>query len=345
MVESEKIRCSAPGKLFFLGEYGVLAGGWTLVAAVNRRVYARFDPEGRGYRAVGAGARTSLKLPRAVVASLPGSGPSLVTGEPGLIACFETDVRSFFEGRQKLGLGSSAASVVALSAAALRSAGADTSVDTVFETAFVAHRRLQNGRGSGADVAASTYGGLLAYRLETATPPFEVLGEPVVFEGEKKLAGVRILPGLVWPEGLEFRAIWTGNSASSTGLIARIEASFGKGTGEVDDLFAEINQTATAAVGALLEHRAQDLMELFARGDALMERLAACTGAAIITEQHRAIRRLGERYGVIAKPSGAGGGDFSLLIGPSSTPWERLERELPAGCQMVGLQLDAQGVR
>ncbi len=340
MRQSEIIRYSAPGKLFILGEYGVLAGGWTLVAAMSRRVLASRLPVATKYRAIGAGARISLALPRSVLASIDKSTPS----RHETIGHFETDVRSFFDGRQKLGLGSSAASVVALSAATLHRKSISPTVDRVFETAFRAHRLLQKGRGSGADVAASTYGGMLAYRLDESTPPFNILNEQAIFEGERRLVGTRIVPGLVWPDELTFRAVWTGTSASSTTLIGRIEPMFLKCPEEVSAIFSEISKTAEAGISALRSGNSSAFIQIIAKADGLMDELGKLTGAQIITERHRELRRVAERHGVVAKPSGAGGGDFSLLVGQRDARWDLIEHALPTGCTLIEMKLDNHGV-
>ncbi|MCF7972763.1 MAG: hypothetical protein K9N55_03000 [Phycisphaerae bacterium] len=62
---------------------------------------------------------------------------------------------------RKSGLGSSAAAAVGATAA-LRylQTGIQPSPEDIFQTALAAHRRAQQGRGSGYDVACSTYGGM-----------------------------------------------------------------------------------------------------------------------------------------------------------------------------------------
>jgi phosphomevalonate kinase len=62
------------------------------------------------------------------------------------------------------GYGSSAATAVALAGALLAASGAEASRDEVFALALAAHRAFQGGRGSGYDVATSTYGGVGLFR-------------------------------------------------------------------------------------------------------------------------------------------------------------------------------------
>ncbi|NNM53385.1 MAG: hypothetical protein HKM05_01505 [Spirochaetales bacterium] len=71
------------------------------------------------------------------------------------------DSSAFFtpEGR-KLGLGSSAALAVVVTAAARLLQGQEVSVTTVMPQAIQAHRMAQGGKGSGYDVATSCWGGI-----------------------------------------------------------------------------------------------------------------------------------------------------------------------------------------
>ncbi len=91
------------------------------------------------------------------------------------------DTRSFYAGERKLGLGSSAASVLLLTASAYILGGVVDGRETpgpeerkrIAAAAVQAHRVFQGGRGSGYDVLVSAYGGwiqLLGGPVPQATP-------------------------------------------------------------------------------------------------------------------------------------------------------------------------------
>lgn len=308
--------CSAPGKLFLFGEYAVLRGGLAIVTAVNRRVFATRHVEATTYRAHGT---EGLALPRFVLET---------TGSTASVEHLETDVRPFFDGPNKLGLGSSAASSVALCAAVLAyDAEGALDRDAVFRAAFDAHRLLQNGRGSGGDVACATYGGTLVYSMNA---PWRPLNTPP------------IAPPIV------IRAVWTGESASSTRLVGRVEEALASHPRETEQALANIAGIAERATALIDAGAWTDLVELFSLGDEAMERLGEVSGAPIITDRHRALRELATSYGLFVKPSGAGGGDFSLVVGEASTDtvdWEDFARHLPAPCKLVDLEFGVEGVR
>src|SRR5262245_37809403 len=136
----------APGKVVISGAYAVLEGAPAIVAAVDRYVTA----DAR---------RTADAVTPEVRAALGNrDAPAF-------------DARALRRGDNKLGLGSSAAILVAsLGAVALRDLGPlsdDALAAQVFEPALAAHRAAQGG-GSGIDVAASTYGGVLIAQRRTS---------------------------------------------------------------------------------------------------------------------------------------------------------------------------------
>ena len=76
------------------------------------------------------------------------------------------DTTTLFDGERKLGLGSSAAAAVLLTGVLLGQNGADAAPGigtALFSAALEIHRKLQGGRGSGYDVAASLFGGVLRF--------------------------------------------------------------------------------------------------------------------------------------------------------------------------------------
>src|SRR5207244_1007264 len=77
------------------------------------------------------------------------------------------DTRTFLADGEKLGLGRSAATVTAAVAAFLAGVGRHDRGE-ILEAALAAHALFQDGRGSGADVAAATRGGVLEFRRDGA---------------------------------------------------------------------------------------------------------------------------------------------------------------------------------
>lgn len=329
---------SSPGKLFLFGEYAVLAGGVAVVAAVDRRVTARRRADADGYRIAGStGAAMSDALPRAA-ARAAGCDEAVIDA----ITC---DISALYERGRKLGLGSSAASTAAL----LRLVLPDASAQRLFEVGFTAHRDIQDGRGSGADVAASCFGGLLGYKLRASQPPFTALDAPTTWDASHTLveaAQADIVTNVSWPSSLRAVPVWIGEPASSTHLIGRVEESVGRAPRAIMDIFGRLDASARRALEAMHQGDAGEVLAQVAESGEAMAALGEVSEAPIITEAHQSLVAIAQRYGAEAKPSGAGGGDFSWVIGPrEQVHWEELWDGLPRGCVAMPMELGAAGAR
>lgn len=304
---------SAPAKLFLFGEYAVLGGARALVQATRRCVTASLTPGQRAYRVEGADLATELALPRAALAALELPTDADVLHELTL------DVSALYERGQKLGLGSSAASTVAI----IKALAPDRSPEQIFELAHRAHRALQGGRGSGADVASSAFGGTIAYRLTTSSlpAPADLLTRDLQpRDGEAHIADAAILAALQLPADLKLRAVWTGEPASSVSFIKGLTAAWNQDFEAVASTLQALGRQAERALDACLTNDTALWLDAFAQADQGMERLGETCDLPIITPAHRRLREHAREQGALVKPSGAGGGDFSLVAWHRSQP-------------------------
>lgn len=162
---------SAPGNILLLGEYAVTEEGGLGVALGGgpRATATAFPAEELTITARMGGQHSQwpadpLPLAEAALAVFSRRG---VEPERGRV---EIDTSAFYRDSRKLGFGSSAAAAVLLTALLLdgrRPSGADaegeTGTENIFPFALEVHRELQEGRGSGYDVAASLFGGTVRF--------------------------------------------------------------------------------------------------------------------------------------------------------------------------------------
>ncbi|WP_437604053.1 hypothetical protein [Sorangium sp. So ce590] len=323
----------APGKLVLSGAYAVLEGAPALVAAVDRYVVA--DPARRAdlvteevQAAIDAGA-----LDRAVwfdASALRSSAAASAAPEPRAASPGAPPSGA----SRKLGLGSSAAILVAtLAARAAASAPTSTAaaaasgrpmpawdVRALFLAALAAHRRAQGG-GSGVDVAASVHGGVLCCRLG---PDGELAVTP------------HALPG-----GLAIEVFASDASARTSAMLERVRALAAR---EPAAHRALLDAAAGGARAAALATDARALVAALDRQvDALAE-LGDRAGAPIVTPALARLRPAAAAEGAALAPSGAGGGDVSLYVGgaPPSAAWLAAARA--AGLERVPMSLGAPGV-
>jgi phosphomevalonate kinase len=344
-VNAVSFEAKAPAKLVLMGEYAVLDGAPAIVAAVNREVRVTFtrraEPGWRITTDLGGGQTESLEASKigivaghdwlAPVASvLAGKAQALgirVHDLPGGNLKIESAELYLDGGETKLGLGSSAAVIAALSAAvqaALVHADLVAPGPTHLEREWDAHRRAQGGHGSGVDIAASLYGGILRYQLVEGRPRVETLA---------------------LPRAVEFSVVWTGVPASTSKLVAGVEAwklnepaAYKKHQGALSEL----------AIQAVAACRAEDGGAFLGLVDAYREAMDAMgrrAGLPIMSDAHRDLADVAAASGVAYKPSGAGGGDVGLLFAPSKSALLQAGRSAEdAGYRLLDLGVHPTGV-
>lgn len=286
---------SAPGKLVLVGEYAVLLGHPAIVAAVDRRAICTREPaavltlsgqDGEPYEAsieearvrFPDDARDELKLLRLVVDHARARGVPLPDAHLAVLTT------AFLDGTtgEKLGLGSSAAAAVALAAQLCAGDDGAMPLDLVHEISQAAHRAFSAGRGSGVDVAASTYGGVLRFQRGAA------------------------IPAAPLPAGVGIVAVSAGAPQDTRDFVASFLARPDR---------ISLAQPITDAVDAFTS--ARTAAELYAAVDAAragMQRLGDRSGIDVVSAPHARIAEVAARHGGAAKPSGAGGGDLAVCF-------------------------------
>ena len=240
------------------------------------------------------------------------------------------DTSALYHSGTKLGLGSSAAALVASLGREAALLGADLAApparDALFLEARDAHAREQRG-GSGVDVAASVFGGALRYEL-----------------APNRREGARVRP-VTLPAGLEVAVYWSGTSARTSDLRARVDALRARSASTYQARFAALSDAARAAAIAIDEGDRQAFLaasRMFA--DALAA-LGAAADAPIVPPSFAELGAVAADAGAVFFPSGAGGGDVGVFLGhaaPSAAFGARAER---LEMKPLSLGIDHGGVR
>ena len=294
-------RAQAPGKLVLSGAYAVLSGAPALVSAVDRYVLADSSRP------------ATFRTPE-VHAAL-GDRPAPWFDAGGLR-----------DNGQKLGLGSSAAIVVASLAALELDAQPDLSdaalCEKVYERALVAHRAAQGG-GSGVDVAASAHGGVLAAR--------------------RTALGLE-LTRVSLPHGLQFQVWACAAAASTSAFLARIAEFAAREPALHHARIRAQADAAEAALDATLRGDAPAFVRAIAQQSAALSALGESAQVNIVTPEFSELSALAAEHGASFLPAGAGGGDVAYYVGQCAAPagFEARCREL--GLVRVELALAARGV-
>ncbi|TSC23394.1 mevalonate kinase [Corallococcus sp. Z5C101001] len=337
---------SAPGKLFVSGEYAVLWGGVSRVAAVAPRTaaFVRRRNDSRVHICLEEGTLQGLTTPRGVKweREVP-AGFSFVarTLDEALRAHGRASVGfdvavapgALGPGGHKLGIGGSASATV-LAAEAARFV-LEEKFD-VLKLALVAHTLGQGGKGSGGDVAASFAGGLARYRRYDVTALADAANT-----GRFNAALAESPPVDLWRMPVPRVAMlyaFTGESASTKLLIAQVEARL-----------AEAGRAAFVERSDALGHAIEDGLgggDFRAFSDAVKAQHALLLELGPLeTEGMRRVLALAASYGCAGKLSGAGGGDGCILFAPDAQARDALRQGLESR-GFLTLTLDVeQGVR
>jgi phosphomevalonate kinase len=285
------VKVIAPGKLVLTGAYAVLGGAPAIVAAIDR--YAVAD------------------------VSLAGLG-----GDP----LQEVDVRALQEGGRKLGLGSSAAALVALLGARAMARGEDPRSAAVrariLREAREAHSRQQGG-GSGVDIAASVHGGVLRYEIAS--------------DGEPKLRALDL------PPRLQMAAYDSGHSVRTSHMRARFDASHPslEASGLLTRLAGLAMRAATAAEAG---DTPSFIRAAFEFGRALATLGEACD-APIVPPAFADLASVAENEGAAFLPSGAGGGDVGVWLGLAPPSSDFTSRAQALSMRPLAIGIDRGGLR
>ena len=292
---------TAPGKLFVMGEYAVLAGAPAILMPTAQCARVEITEDDKETLTMIAASKDTLHLASglkrnpllaAVVNTLDCraafSGKSLLL-----------NTADFFRGGVKLGLGSSAALTTAL----VKSIAPRATQEEIIRDASQCHRAFQDGRGSGADIALAT------------------VAQPIIFRAGRP--PVIITP----PPGLYILAIWTGKAASTSNYINRL-AAWRQNNSALYDAAIEQMQTCVEDFIRQIDKPASHLLALVTQYDRLLEQLSRDSRLDFYNQAHLSLRKRVESAGCAYKPSGAGGGDFGIACSADKEALMALADEL-----------------
>jgi mevalonate kinase len=307
MADVAAITTSAPGSLMLLGEHAVLHGHRALVCAINRRITVHLTPT----------AEHSLKI----VSKLGDYHFPLnhLVDHPGLRfvlqavrqhadqfpSGFKLKIDSEFSA--DIGFGSSGAVTVAVHAAILAwLLGEPPENELLFSEALQTVRAVQ-GSGSGADLAASVFGGVVGY---TIAPTFQPLA-------------------LCIP----LTAVYCGYKTPTPEVILKVQQLRAEHLQKYERIFAEMDAGAANAMECLRNHDLPGFGSILNHNHWLMDEMGVNTPE--LQEIVEALQSAPDVFG--AKISGSGLGDCAVGIGIAELkdlryPVHHLEVS-PTGCE------------
>lgn len=289
---------SAPGKIVLAGEYAVLEGASAVTVAVNRRVRARLvDPPPKPLAPVIGAVREEMAESTAF------AGISRAALDAIRRVVVDSSELYTDDGESKLGFGSSAATTVVAAACALsaRSVGdGESEIPTtlVHRLAHRSHASFQKQRGhggSGIDIAACTFGGVL---VTTVSGP----GQPVEYRS------------VAWPDNAHLVYTFTGRPADTPTLVEKIRTLRIGDRRAYERSINRIADASAATIDALERADAAALIAAIDAGGEAVDALGTAASAALTIDAHRRMLTLAREFSGSAKPTGAGGGDVAVAV-------------------------------
>src|SRR5699024_10738229 len=247
----------------------------------------------------------------------------------------------------KYGLGSSAAVVTGVVTALLtKFLASQPQEEIIFKLAAIAHVSVQ-GSGSGADIAASTYGGILEYKSFQAKWLQEQMKQTKEITKllHKPWTYLHIKP-LQFPKDWKMIVGWTGNPASTAKLVPQVLAYKNTNENQFNNFVEQSAKSVQDILAGIKEHN----KELFFRGvrsnREALARIGELSRVPIETPLLYNLQEIAQRNGAVGKLSGAGGGDCGIAFTTAEDISQRIKKEwAEAGIKNLELTHYAQGAK
>ena len=340
-----KVQVSAPGKLFLAGEYAVVeAGNPAMIAAINQYLTVTIEASNSGtvfssqqgitipWERSGEEIVTQTATSYALIFSAMGVAEAYVRALGQQTAAFYAlSVDSQLDNSQsgtKYGLGSSGALTVATIKAVLTYYGQEVNAYRLYQLAALS--QLQQGMaGSFGDLAASSYGGVIAYHSLDRDWLKELLEEHTLLEIlDMPWKDVNI-ERLSLPGTLSLLIGWTGQAASTDSLVNQVGQ--GRSQDGKESSHRDFLQKSKSCLGGIIQACQQGDAERFQAGIAenrrLLQEFARKMGLNIETPALAKLCQLAEEEGAVAKSSGAGGGDCGIAFASQAQQAEKIHHK------------------
>ena len=313
------IESSSPGKLVISGEYAVLYGAPALSMAVNRRVDCRLlsrQVDGWQFTSEPEFWNEIQPIDRLLADGDDFEPASMVQwfsqfAPPPSRLEIHTKSTKFFQSEKKLGIGSSAAVMVAFSYALARFMNVKFGINELFML-YDAVKQT----GSGIDVATSFHGGVIAFEE-------------------------RVVNAVSLPAGLCCQVFYVGESSATAAMIVQFRKWFDTQPHRIQHEYLTVTQNVVTAVGRL-----DSFLSCLHDFITVQKNLDRTGKLGIWSAKHQEIARRAAKLGIIYKPSGAGGGDVGIALAVEVEPLRLLAHQAhELNCSVIALNVEKDGVR
>ena len=329
MSQIKKVTVSAPGKLMLLGEHAVVYNHPCLVTAVDQRMRATVEVNDKPILEINAPdvQISNYKKPMDQIGQgdIPKGAKFVEVAVSNILSRFRNKfgmteknglkITTTSEFSSQFGFGSSSASTVCTIKAISELLGLNLSQEEIFDLSYKTVLDIQ-GKGSGFDVAAAVYGGILYY----------VTGGKVI--EPLKIDSLPLIVG------------YSGVKADTVTLINKVKESFAKRQDRLNEIYNNIEDLVNSARAALIKKDWKKFGSLMNNNQELLGELGVS-----IEKLDRMVKGALEAGAYGAKLSGAGGGDCMIAISPNNKKKKVKKSIAKAGGEVINVATNAEGVR
>lgn len=227
---------------------------------------------------------------------------------------------------KKYGLGSSAAVTVATVKAILHFYGLKLSNDLVYKLSAISHYSVQ-GNGSAGDIAASVYGGWLAYQTFDKKWLKRQLKHAKLSEViNQAWPGLKIQV-LTPPSGLHLLIGWSQKPASTSRLVDKTNANKYGFKEQYLKFLKQSSECVLAMIAGFEQHNIKQIQAQIRANRLLLQHFARLNHISIEIPRLTQLIESAEKFGGAAKTSGAGNGDCGIVLADNATDLHALKNE------------------
>lgn len=310
--KQELYKVSVPGSMMLFGEHAVLRGKQAIVAAIDKRIYVTLTPNQDNSIII---RNDRLGEITQHLDALQAQEPftyvlqAIMLFQPQIQTGFVLEISAEFT---SIGLGSSAAVTVATIAVLGQWLNLNLTLEQIFDLSKLVVMQIQS-VGSGADIAASVYGGVVAFNLLGKMPLISQL--PVV---------------------PELTVLYCGYKTATAQVVAIVNSAAQQQPAKYQQIFQDIHACTIRAVAAIQQQAWIKLGDLCQQHHSLQQQLGVSDELLDALVQNLAAQP--QIYG--AKISGSGLGDCVLGFGKLAQPILIANREVV----QFTLNIDPQGL-
>lgn len=227
---------------------------------------------------------------------------------------------------KKFGLGSSAAVTVATVKAILKFYGVQADNELIYKLSAISHYHVQ-GNGSAGDIAASVYGGWIAYQtFNKAWLQYQLAHKSLSEVINSAWPGLRI-ELLTPPAGMKLMIGWSQKPASTSRLVDETNANKNTLIDEYAGFLSQSRACVLKMIDGFETNNIALIQQQIRVNRALLQHFAKINHIAIEIPRLTKLITIAEKFGGAAKTSGAGNGDCGIVIADQNTNVAVLEQE------------------